>query len=111
MLLQRVTPWNAHKLREAIINGSEIHPGATNFADEVSNCRLPLGKKARISISRKLPSSRGEASAKSLEMEGKIVYCHMKDGDVVLVNRQVLNLFTNIPVMISLSFNAIIYIS
>ncbi|KAK1366221.1 DNA-directed RNA polymerase subunit [Heracleum sosnowskyi] len=84
----RVTPWNAHKLREAIINGSEIHPGATNFADEVSNFRLPLGKKARVSLSRKLPSSRCEASAKSLEMEGKIVFCHMKDGDVVLVNRQ-----------------------
>ncbi|KAL1813569.1 hypothetical protein ACET3Z_023634 [Daucus carota] len=84
----KVTPWNAQKLREAIINGPEIHPGATNFVDKVSNSKLPLNKKGRISASRKLSSSRGEASAKSHEMEGKIVFCHMKDGDVVLVNRQ-----------------------
>lgn len=89
---ERVTPWNVGKLRDAIINGSDIHPGATHYADKVSTVRLPLNKKMRISISRKLPSSRGVGiqSTKSLnyEFEGKVVYRHLQDGDIVLVNRQ-----------------------
>ncbi|XWS59174.1 hypothetical protein CRYUN_Cryun08bG0099300 [Craigia yunnanensis] len=86
---ERVTPWNIVKLREAIINGSEIHPGAT---DKLSTQRLPPNRKTRISISRKLPSSRGAImqSGKNFdyEFEGKIVLRHLQDGDVVLVNRQ-----------------------
>lgn len=94
MCLQRVTPWNVVKLREAIINGSEIHPGATHYVDKLSTQRLPPNRKARISISRKLPSSRGAITQPGknfdYEFEGKIVLRHLQDGDVVLVNRQVL---------------------
>ncbi|XP_065855362.1 DNA-directed RNA polymerase I subunit 1 [Euphorbia lathyris] len=89
---ERVTPWNATKLRNAVVNGSECHPGATHYVDRLSINKLPPARKARISISRKLPSSRGAVtqSGKSLdcEYEGKIVYRHLQDGDVVLVNRQ-----------------------
>uniref|UniRef100_A0A5B7B2D8 DNA-directed RNA polymerase subunit n=1 Tax=Davidia involucrata TaxID=16924 RepID=A0A5B7B2D8_DAVIN len=89
---ERVTPWNVVKLRNAIINGSEIHPGATHYVDKLSTVKLPPSKKMRISISRKLPSSRGVVtqSGKSCdyEVEGKIVYRHLQDGDIVLVNRQ-----------------------
>ncbi|KAK6289691.1 hypothetical protein POUND7_001232 [Theobroma cacao] len=89
---ERVTPWNVVKLREAIINGSEFHPGATHYVDKLSTKRLPPSQKARISISRKLPSSRGAIAqpGKNLdyEFEGKIVLRHLQDGDVVLVNRQ-----------------------
>lgn len=89
---ERVTPWNLGKLREAIINGSDIHPGATHYSDKLTTMRLPLNQKMRIAISRKLPSSKGALvqSGKSLdnELEGKIVYRHLQDGDVVLVNRQ-----------------------
>lgn len=89
---ERVTPWNVVKLRDAIINGSDVHPGATHYADKVSTVRLPLNKKARISVSRKLPSSRGMAiqskNSCSYEFEGKVVYRHLQDGDIVLVNRQ-----------------------
>lgn len=96
LLLQRVTPWNLGKLREAIINGSDIHPGATHYSDKLTTMRLPLNQKMRIAISRKLPSSKGALvqSGKSLdnELEGKIVYRHLQDGDVVLVNRQVLDM-------------------
>lgn len=92
-----MTPWNVAKLRDAIINGSDIHPGASHYADKVSTDRLPHQKKMRISISRKLPSSRGMAiqSKKSCdyEFEGKVVYRHLQDGDIVLVNRQVLHSF------------------
>lgn len=95
--LQRLTPWNAGNLRDAIINGSEIHPGATHYVDKLSTVKLPPSKKTRISISRKLPSSRGVVTqyGKSCdyEFEGKTVYRHLRDGDVVLVNRQVLRDF------------------
>ncbi|KAE9466028.1 hypothetical protein C3L33_02062, partial [Rhododendron williamsianum] len=89
---ERLTPWNAGNLRDAIINGSEIHPGATHYVDKLSTVKLPPSKKTRISISRKLPSSRGVVTqyGKSCdyEFEGKTVYRHLRDGDVVLVNRQ-----------------------
>ncbi|CAI9761147.1 unnamed protein product [Fraxinus pennsylvanica] len=89
---ERVTPWNSVKLRNAIINGPDIHPGATTYVDKVSTVKLPLNKKMRIAISRKLPSSRGvvtqSGKKNEYEFEGKIVYRHLQDGDIVLVNRQ-----------------------
>ncbi|KAL5980876.1 hypothetical protein ACLOJK_028796 [Asimina triloba] len=92
MILQRVTPWNVNKLRHAIVNGPEIHPGATHYQDKSSTVRLPPSRDARISVSRKLPSSRGALAhyGKSLdsEFEVKVVYRHLQDGDIVLVNRQ-----------------------
>ena len=81
------------KLRDAIINGPEIHPGATHYVDKLSTVKLAPSRKTRISISRKLPSSRGAImqNGKSLEYEseGKFVHRHLQDGDIVLVNRQV----------------------
>lgn len=94
--LQKVTPWNVVKLRDAIINGPEIHPGATHYVDKLSTVKLAVNKKMRISISRKLPSSRGVVAqpgrSSDNEFEGKIVYRHLQDGDIVLVNRQVLHI-------------------
>lgn len=88
-----MTPWNVAKLRDAVVNGADIHPGATHYADKVSTVRLPQNKKMRISISRKLPSSRGMAiqskKVGDYDFEGKVVYRHLQDGDIVLVNRQV----------------------
>ncbi|KAG8371904.1 hypothetical protein BUALT_Bualt12G0011400 [Buddleja alternifolia] len=85
---ERVTPWNAGKLRAAVLNGPEIHPGATTYVDSVSTVKLPSSKKLRVAISRKLPSSRGAVTQSGNDFEGKIVYRHLQDGDIVLVNRQ-----------------------
>jgi DNA-directed RNA polymerase I subunit RPA1 len=91
IFLQRVTPWNVEKLRKAIINGPEIHPGATR--------QLPAGQSKnerdrRTSISRKVSSSQGlltqHGKGCDYEFEGKFVRRHLQDGDIVLVNRQVL---------------------
>ena len=91
--VQRVTPWNVEKLRQAIINGPDVHPGATHYSDKVSTMKLPPTKKARIAIARKLLSSRGVntelGKTCDVNFECKTVYRHMQDGDVVLVNRQV----------------------
>lgn len=95
IFLQRVTPWNLVKLRKAIINGPEIHPGATHYADKLGIKKLRKEHlKERISISRKLPSSRGlltqHGKGSDYEFEGKFVRRHLQDGDIVLVNRQVI---------------------
>ncbi|XP_061372755.1 DNA-directed RNA polymerase I subunit 1 [Gastrolobium bilobum] len=89
---ERVTPWNVVKLRDSILNGPESHPGATHYADEVSIVKLPPKGKLLSLTSRKLSSSRGvimhHGKMYDREFEGKVVYRHLKDGDVVLVNRQ-----------------------
>ncbi|XP_071717530.1 DNA-directed RNA polymerase I subunit 1 [Rutidosis leptorrhynchoides] len=89
---ERVTPNNVLKLRNAIINGPDIHPGAITYADKHSTVRLPQEKNKRISISRKLPSSRGTTiqskNMSGYDYDGKVVYRHLQDGDIVLVNRQ-----------------------
>ncbi|CAH2063804.1 unnamed protein product [Thlaspi arvense] len=89
---EKVTPWNVEKLRKAIINGPDIHPGATHYSDKVSTIKLPSTRKARIAIARKLLSSRGVTTELGktcdINFEGKVVYRHMEDGDAVLVNRQ-----------------------
>ncbi|CAN4118585.1 unnamed protein product [Withania somnifera] len=82
---ERLTPWNAVKVRDAIINGPDNHPGAVSFADRISTMKLPSSKKMRVAISRKLPSSRGAVTQSGrndeYEFEGKVVYWHLQDGD------------------------------
>lgn len=94
-----MTPWNVEKLRKAIINGPEIHPGATHYVDKQETRQLPAGQgdsehKKRTSTSRKLSSSQGlltqHGKGCDYEFEGKFVRRHLQDGDIVLVNRQVL---------------------
>ncbi|KAL6145258.1 hypothetical protein ACLB2K_055946 [Fragaria x ananassa] len=86
---ERVTPWNVFKLRNAIVNGSEIHPGATHYIDKKS-IKLPQKRRERILLSRKLPSSKGAGTqhGKGSDYENKMVLRHLQDGDIVLVNRQ-----------------------
>ncbi|KAH0972017.1 hypothetical protein GBA52_024173 [Prunus armeniaca] len=89
---ERVTPWNVDKLRNAIVNGSEIHPGATQYVDKSGPKILRQNRRERISISRKLPSSKGavmqHGKGSDNDIESKIVHRHLRDGDIVLVNRQ-----------------------
>lgn len=77
-----------------MVNGPEIFPGATHYADEVSNYILPPSRKSRISSSRKLLSSRGATKQPgktfSNDHQGKVVRRHLRNGDIVLVNRQVM---------------------
>ncbi|KAK1313895.1 DNA-directed RNA polymerase II subunit RPB1 [Acorus calamus] len=88
---ERVTPWNVSKLRHAIMNGAEQHPGATHYSDKSSHIILK-DRGSRSSVSRKLHSSRGIVmnQGKNVEMETevKVVHRHLHDGDIVLVNRQ-----------------------
>ncbi|GAB2221563.1 hypothetical protein Drorol1_Dr00012747 [Drosera rotundifolia] len=89
---EKVTPWNVVKLRNAVFNGPDVHPGATNYIDKVANVKLPLLQKRRVAISRRLFSSRGVVTgavkSSSDDYEGKVVLRHIQNGDIVLVNRQ-----------------------
>ncbi|KAM6952648.1 DNA-directed RNA polymerase I subunit RPA1 isoform 2-T2 [Lycodopsis pacificus] len=83
---QPVTPWNVKELRQAVLNGPDVHPGASMVINED-------GRKTILS-----PTSlaQREAVAKQLltpcpgphTMPMKIVKRHIKNGDVLLLNRQ-----------------------
>ncbi|ONK70128.1 uncharacterized protein A4U43_C05F30550 [Asparagus officinalis] len=89
---ERVTPWNADKLKHSIMNGANIHPGATHYMDKDRLYKLQVSENMRKAISRKLPTSRGvtlhSGKGPEYDFEGKVVYRHIQDGDIVLVNRQ-----------------------
>ncbi|HDD26363.1 MAG TPA: DNA-directed RNA polymerase subunit A' [Acidilobales archaeon] len=72
---ERVTPWNIEELRQCVINGPEKWPGA-NYVVRPDGRRLDL----RFIKDRK-------ALAETLA-PGWIVERHLRDGDIVLFNRQ-----------------------
>ncbi|KAK6188065.1 hypothetical protein SNE40_004329 [Patella caerulea] len=84
---QPVTPWNIHELRQAVINGPLIHPGALYVENEDGFLTKlhPTDQLQREAIAKQLltPSS----TSKSL-LGCKKVYRHLKNGDVMLLNRQ-----------------------
>ncbi|KAH7684295.1 DNA-directed RNA polymerase protein [Dioscorea alata] len=87
----RVTPWNVDELRAAVINGADLHPGATHYKDKDRMYKLQVTRNHRMAIARKLPTSRASAQTgkgPETDFEGKIVNVHLRNGDVVLVNRQ-----------------------
>ncbi|OQR80094.1 DNA-directed RNA polymerase I subunit RPA1-like, partial [Tropilaelaps mercedesae] len=82
-----VTPRNVEQLRQAVINGPDIYPGAllVEFED---------GRKMRLDVSSR---TKREAVAKtlltpnpdgSLRNATKIVHRHLQSGDMLLLNRQ-----------------------
>ncbi|MBZ3870003.1 DNA-directed RNA polymerase I subunit RPA1 [Sciurus carolinensis] len=84
---QPVTPWNVQELRQAVINGPNVHPGASMVINED-------GSRTALSA---VDGSQREAVAKQLltpatgapKPQGtKIVCRHVRNGDVLLLNRQ-----------------------
>ncbi|KAF9919505.1 hypothetical protein FBU30_010929 [Linnemannia zychae] len=72
---ERVTVHNIARLRQAITNGTEVHPGANYVTLGTSNMKksLKFGNRAQI--------------ASEIQV-GDVVERHLNDGDVVLFNRQ-----------------------
>ncbi|KAF9383969.1 hypothetical protein CPC16_008651 [Podila verticillata] len=72
---ERVTSHNIERLRKAIQNGTEVHPGANYVTLGSSNMKksLKFGDRARV--------------AAEIQV-GDLVERHLSDGDVVLFNRQ-----------------------
>ncbi|KAI3832171.1 hypothetical protein MKW92_038467 [Papaver armeniacum] len=87
---ERVTPWNVNKLRDAILNGN-----ATHYMENGKIVRLkqnPENVKSQYAIREEVTLSKGivTQSERSTDQDfgGKVVFRHLEDGDVVLVNRQ-----------------------
>ena len=72
-----VNEWNVDELKEAILNGPNVHPGA-NYVKKNIN-----GKEMKVRV---LDDNR-ELVVENLEY-GDVVMRHLKDGDIVLFNRQ-----------------------
>lgn len=83
---QPVTPWNVKELRQAVLNGPSVHPGAS----------MVINEDGRRTILSATNLAQREAVAKQLltpcpgphKMPMKIVNRHIKNGDVMLLNRQ-----------------------
>ncbi|CAH0473375.1 unnamed protein product [Peronospora belbahrii] len=86
---QPVTPWNVEEMRQLVINGPDVHPGA-NFVENESGRLIDLSKRSlhqREAISKTLLTRSASAQGTS-KSRVKRVWRHLKTGDVVLMNRQ-----------------------
>ncbi|DAZ96934.1 TPA: hypothetical protein N0F65_012037 [Lagenidium giganteum] len=86
---QPVTPWNVEEMRQLVINGPDVHPGA-NFVENEMGRLIDLRKRTphqREAISKTLLTRSASAQGAS-KNRVKRVWRHLKTGDVVLMNRQ-----------------------
>ncbi|NXH11506.1 RPA1 polymerase, partial [Bucco capensis] len=83
---QPVTPWNVKELRQAVINGPKVHPGASMVINEDGSCTVLSGSSLtqREAIAKQLLTPSSGAPQAGL----KIVCRHIRTGDVLLLNRQ-----------------------
>ena len=72
---ERVTPWNVDELRSLIRNGPDQYPGALYIV-------RPDGRRVRLEF-----VTERESLAEAIQ-PGFIVERHIRDGDIVLFNRQ-----------------------
>ncbi|GAB6055073.1 DNA-directed RNA polymerase subunit A' [Methanobacterium movens] len=69
-----VTEWNMEEMKECIRNGSNVHPGA-NYVIRPDDRKIRIYEETKEAVIDKLEP-------------GYIVERHLKDGDIVLFNRQ-----------------------
>ncbi|XP_069833350.1 DNA-directed RNA polymerase I subunit RPA1 [Dendropsophus ebraccatus] len=83
---QPVTAWNVQELRQAVINGPNVHPGASMVVAEDGSRTIlaSTNPTQREAIAKQLLTP----STGSQRLTAKIVYRHVKNGDVLLLNRQ-----------------------
>ncbi|XP_059079806.1 DNA-directed RNA polymerase I subunit RPA1-like [Tigriopus californicus] len=80
-----VTHWNVEELRDMVVNGPDVHPGAVFVENENGYRKVidPTNKVQREALAKTLltPGSHGEEAT-------KYVYRHLINGDAMLLNRQ-----------------------
>lgn len=90
-----VTPQNVHEMRQLVINGPKVHPGASLVQNEdgsqVSLDRMTLEQ--RTALANQLLTPQNDAYSVGSSSSGpaarnKKVYRHIRDGDIVILNRQ-----------------------
>ena len=96
-----VTAFNVEQLRQAVINGPDVHPGANGIEDErgvivslahkTRSQRVALSKTLMTGASAQKAGKQQQAAPVSSGTSGlqcKRVMRHIRNGDVMLVNRQ-----------------------
>ncbi|XP_072519819.1 DNA-directed RNA polymerase I subunit RPA1 [Salminus brasiliensis] len=83
---QPVTPWNVKELRQAVLNGPNVHPGASMVINEDGSRTILSSTNVtqREAIAKQLMTP----STGQHRIPVKIVNRHIKNGDVLLLNRQ-----------------------
>ncbi|CAI9543121.1 unnamed protein product [Staurois parvus] len=83
---QPVTAWNVQELRQAVMNGPNAHPGASIVVSEDGSRTIlsPTDAAQREAIAKQLLTP----STGVKRLTSKIVYRHIKNGDILLLNRQ-----------------------
>ncbi|KAL8175798.1 UNVERIFIED_CONTAM: DNA-directed RNA polymerase I subunit RPA1 [Gekko kuhli] len=83
---QPVTPWNVHELRQAVINGPAVHPGASMVISEDGSRTIlnAANQTQREAIAKQLLTPSTGTPKPGI----KTVCRHIKNGDVLLLNRQ-----------------------
>ncbi|KAK4305013.1 hypothetical protein Pmani_023073 [Petrolisthes manimaculis] len=83
-----VTQWNVEELRQMVINGADVYPGAVMVEDEEGKKKrlATMDRTQRQAIAKKLLTPQ-ESHVKPTNAT-KIVYRHLLSGDFVLMNRQ-----------------------
>ncbi|WVR08988.1 hypothetical protein IAU60_006048 [Kwoniella sp. DSM 27419] len=80
---ERVTDYNKAAMQDAIVNGSRLHPGANVLERKGDNGAPPM----RIALHVMKDKEARKRWARDLRI-GDIVHRHLRDGDIVLFNRQ-----------------------
>jgi len=86
---QPVTDWNYKELCERVINGPDVHPGA-NMIEDDRGFRIMLkggaeNLESRIAASKTLLTQK---SSDTVHRKSTVVYRHLQDGDLIIMNRQ-----------------------
>lgn len=86
---ETVTELNFNTLRAAVLNGPDVHPGATHVLDEFGNLSVLSGDRSRrVAIAKQLMAPPKPSRGQPQQFRGKQVYRHIRNGDYVLANRQ-----------------------
>ena len=85
-----VTNWNVQELRQAVINGPDVHPGAVYIeAESGQRTLVPSGNQsARIQMREAMAKTLLTANHSDKDGGVKYVHRHLKNGDAMLLNRQ-----------------------
>uniref|UniRef100_A0A182YBR8 DNA-directed RNA polymerase subunit n=1 Tax=Anopheles stephensi TaxID=30069 RepID=A0A182YBR8_ANOST len=85
-----VTPWNVSELRQWVLNGPHVYPGANMIED--SNGRVnqisPTNVTQRQSMAKTLLTPQVAGAEANGGDSIKIVHRHLQNGDILLLNRQ-----------------------
>ncbi|XP_039302189.1 DNA-directed RNA polymerase I subunit RPA1 isoform X2 [Solenopsis invicta] len=83
-----ITPWNVVELRQLVLNGPDVHPGAVMVENEDGSIQAISSRDStqREAIAKRLLTTSDRTNESFAGV--KVVHRHLQNGDVLLINRQ-----------------------